>query len=206
MLRITVAGTEYSGAKFAAGLDRAELLAFDRGGSLFGFRDARALGSWAAARDAGDRAAAALAAIDEARALAPPAEAEEARLASLRGVEEHVSRREAEAALARAGLTPADGARVFPALHASAGPKLVGAVLLHDDRGYMGDYRVLLPTWHPKMSWYGFNDRAESCLFFPPSAVTLFQHTWFSGKPLLLLWPCLDLGWFRNRISSAIVV
>ena len=78
---------------------------------------------------------------------------------------------------------------------------------LYDNTNYWGRPLWLPRGIHPKFSWYSFNDRAESCINhnFTTGWILLFQHTWFRGYIRIMYYRCSDLGWFRNRASSAII-
>lgn len=85
-----------------------------------------------------------------------------------------------------------------------------GTIIIYDKTNCKGDWR-LLPSYtssipYPKFSWMKFNDKTES-VYNLGIHYKLYQHTWFRGKTYSSWAPGKDsdIGWFKNRASSAIV-
>jgi len=74
---------------------------------------------------------------------------------------------------------------------------------LFNRTNYGGSYKYLPHGRHPKLSWYGWNDRTDSV--WSTRGVILCRHTWFRGYKCYIFNWRKNLGWFRNRASSAIV-
>lgn len=79
----------------------------------------------------------------------------------------------------------------------------IGSMIAYDPPGCVGDWAYFPPGLHPKLSWFGWNDRISS-FYNLGLLASLHRDTWFRGK---VLWvPPLarykDLGWWSNRISS----
>lgn len=77
------------------------------------------------------------------------------------------------------------------------------SAILYNHSYYHDDWIYLRTGHHPKLSWYGFNDRTNSV--WSTHGIILFRHSWYRGYPFYAFNMCANLGWFRNRASSAIV-
>lgn len=76
---------------------------------------------------------------------------------------------------------------------------------IYDRTRFRGSSRYLPSGDHPHLGWYGWNDRAESCVDYGYFTI-LFQHIWYKGFPFIILRQSKYLGWFfRNHASSAII-
>jgi hypothetical protein len=90
---------------------------------------------------------------------------------------------------------------------------VIGSIFLYDRTNYGGPF-LHLPTAvpgpgssYPRLSQYGWNDRAEAAINTGPFNVVLCQHSWFRGTRRWLA-PGErdpDLGDFNNRTSSVLV-
>ena len=66
---------------------------------------------------------------------------------------------------------------------------LLGSIVLHQNRNLSGGF-VYIPHWWgtADFSSNAMNDRA-SCVTLAGSFATLWEHTWFSGRKLDILYP-----------------
>lgn len=82
------------------------------------------------------------------------------------------------------------------------------SAILFDSIHMLRSYILLPRSFHPKLSWYQFNDRTESCINFEYDTnwMILFRQTWFRGDFRIINWRSSDLGSFQRQASSAIIL
>lgn len=83
-------------------------------------------------------------------------------------------------------------------------------IIVYEHPWFQGGYRHLIPGIPmPDFTWFGFND-VTSAIFNIGHFVRFYEHTWFTGRQLLVFSPIPDLVWawwlfFNDIISLAIV-
>lgn len=203
---IVVNGKKYTGDQFEAGVNQAKYICFSKAGAILGFTKQGDFLAWSGETGVGDQTKSALKLVAQAKARARDLSASDAKLEQLYTKKMEFHRWQIQRVMEELNIQPHETQKITGLkkdINNLLFGSVLGSALLYDKKGYVGDWWYLWLGSHPKLSWYGFNDKVESVLVLPGEFVILHQHAWFQGYALFLYWSRSDLGWFNNLASSA---
>jgi hypothetical protein len=201
---ISINNKKYTGDQFEAGVNQVKYICPGKRGIFFGFNDQTGFLAWAKEQGIEAKVQDTLTKEAQIKARVDKNIASDAKWKEIQTKQYEFHNWQVQQALKLVKVKPTE---LKPATRNTINRSLyinVSGALVYDRMNYTGSWQYLWYGWHPKLSWYDFNDKIDSVRLWSDT-VSFYQHTWFQGWCLVLLTDLPYLGWFCNRISSATV-